>query len=156
MALLEKPDRDTLYQLYIEEGMSQRRIAKVFSCSQGTILHLLRSYNIPVRLSCSAPGKKYNGRHNANGYVRVYQPNHPRANWSGYVLEHIAVWERHNGPIPKGWHVHHKNGVKDDNRIENLEAMPQAKHAQIIPKMQRRIKYLEALLTHHGIPFEED
>lgn len=35
-------------------------------------------------------------------------------------LEHRVVWERHFGPIPKGMHIHHINGNKVDNRIENL------------------------------------
>lgn len=34
---------------------------------------------------------------------------------------HRAIWEHHNGSIPKGWHVHHKDGDRDNNEIENLE-----------------------------------
>ena len=33
---------------------------------------------------------------------------------------HRAVWEHHNGPIPKGYHVHHSDGDRSNNSIDNL------------------------------------
>lgn len=33
---------------------------------------------------------------------------------------HRIIWELHNGPIPKGCEIDHANGIKDDNRIDNL------------------------------------
>lgn len=57
------------------------------------------------------------------GYVMIKVPNHPRspAN-SGYVFEHILVMEDNIGRnLLPGENVHHLNGIRDDNRIENLE-----------------------------------
>ncbi|WP_205413676.1 HNH endonuclease [Micromonospora aurantiaca] len=51
-------------------------------------------------------------------------PEHPRADKSGMVLEHVVVMEQKLGrPVrwDLGEQVHHINGVKDDNRPENLE-----------------------------------
>jgi HNH endonuclease len=51
-----------------------------------------------------------------DGYIRVWvAPGRPRQ------YEHRYVWEQAHGPIPAGYHVHHKNGHKTDNRLENLE-----------------------------------
>lgn len=45
-------------------------------------------------------------------------------------LEHCLVWEAVHGPIPKGMHVHHKNGDRIDNAIENLELLTPLEHAR--------------------------
>lgn len=48
--------------------------------------------------------------------------NHPRADARGYVLEHLVVMEQKLGrPLKAGERVHHLNGIRDDNRSENLE-----------------------------------
>lgn len=51
--------------------------------------------------------------------------NYPKI---GGEREHRLVWAEDNGPIPDGHVVHHRNGVKDDNRLENLELMTAAEH----------------------------
>ena len=57
----------------------------------------------------------------AHGYVLIKCSLHPRADSKGYVLEHILVWEHETGiTVEKGLCIHHLNGIKNDNRIENL------------------------------------
>lgn len=56
-------------------------------------------------------------------------PNHKRADSSGYVMEHIVVYEKESGiEIPDGCCIHHLNGIKNDNRIENLCMMTNSAH----------------------------
>jgi len=76
----------------------------------------------------------------------VYTPDHPRQH-NGYVYEHWIIWEQaHNKPLPDGWVVHHLNGIRHDNRPENLAGMPNHKHHFILKAMGKRIQELEALL----------
>jgi hypothetical protein len=71
------------------------------------------------------------GRHKLNtGYVVRLAPGHPFVDARGYVLEHRLVMEQIVGRyLTKDEVVHHVNGVKDDNRPENLQLFPdQATH----------------------------
>lgn len=55
-----------------------------------------------------------------SGYMRIYMPNHTRA-CNSYVFEHVLIAEKVLGkPLPHGAVVHHVNGIKDDNRNNNL------------------------------------
>ena len=33
---------------------------------------------------------------------------------------HRIIWDMHNGPIPEGMDIDHMNGIRSDNRVENL------------------------------------
>lgn len=57
-----------------------------------------------------------------DGYMAIWEPDHPNAMKQGYVQMHVKVMSDYLGrPLRKGENVHHKNGVRDDNRPENLE-----------------------------------
>jgi len=73
---------------------------------------------------------------NTQGYVLIMNPRHPFATRDGYVRLHRFVWETHNKAclLPCGA-VHHINGIKKDNRIENLQAMMKYQHDSLESKI---------------------
>lgn len=95
------------------------------------------------------------GIHQAsNGYIRVaLSPEdffYPMTT-DGRALEHRFVMAKHLGRCLHSWEiVHHKNHIKNDNRIENLQLVSEGQHQQItmmeneIAKLKQRITLLEA------------
>jgi len=111
-------------------GKMQRHITYLARCDCGTesevvVKHLRRGHSTGCR-KCSTVEERnnqWNGGVKLNrGYKMVRQKDHPRCNWGGYVFEHILVMEKVVGRhLTRVESVHHKNGVKTDNRPENLE-----------------------------------
>jgi hypothetical protein len=69
---------------------------------------------------------------NGYGYKVIQAKNHPAANKNGVALEHRIVMSDHLGRQLKEWeHIHHINGIRTDNRIENLEIVMLDIHCQL-------------------------
>jgi len=76
------------------------------------------------------------GRVMKGGYIKIYKPEHHYRD-NVYVMEHRLVWENHNNAILLPWaDIHHKNHIRTDNRIENLEAMTKGQHTALHNKLR--------------------
>ena len=64
------------------------------------------------------------------GYKKVYIPVHPFSDAKGYVFEHRLIMEEYLKCHldPRELLVHHINGIRDDNRLENLEVLTRGEH----------------------------
>lgn len=72
------------------------------------------------------------GEYKVGGYLRVKILLNGK---SISTAAHRLVWIHFNGEIPDGMTINHKNGIKDDNRPENLELatlFDQQKHAHYV------------------------
>ena len=66
------------------------------------------------------------------GYVEIWKPDHPMAQKSGYMMEHRFLMAEYLGRVLEPDEVvHHKNEVKTDNRIENLELLGKVEHDRL-------------------------
>ncbi len=89
------------------------------------------------------------GKQCSRGYISIYIPDHPKANSNGYVAEHRLVMEGVLGRSLRSEEtVHHKNGVRNDNREENLELW-----STFHPYGQRvedKLKWAKEILATYG------
>jgi len=95
------------------------------------------------------------GQTKRNGYVYIICHGHPFAQRWGKVKRARLVMEEHlrktdpsspylvkmNGEVylSRQFDVHHKNEIKDDDRIENLEVLTPSEHARLHGKERKHI-----------------
>ena len=74
-----------------------------------------------------------------------------------YVQQHRLLWEQVHGAIPEGFVIHHLNGIKNDNRLENLACLPVAAHSgpAIHKAYKSRIRQLESQLKSLQVSLQQ-
>lgn len=124
---------DRVLQLRTEK-LSTDRIAEIVELPEFQVRRIVND-NGMCRRWLRAPQSGYEASHKPGEYVfealardDPFLPTMARAN--GYVQQHRLVMARHLGrPLRKDESVHHINGIRDDNRIENLQ-LRQGQHGK--------------------------
>lgn len=116
----------------LKEGELVASITKRFGVSKTTIRNVRIRNALPRRVVVNQYGERNSAwkggkpRRNTQGYIEVYVPVDSEfavmRTSNGRVLEHRLVVAKELGrPLRSDEYVHHKNGVRDDNRPENLQ-----------------------------------
>lgn len=85
-----------------------------------------------IREAFWTPEQWDRGYHDSNGRFRVYRPDYPGHYSNGCAMRsHVVFWLETGQCPPKDKLLHHINGIKDDDRIENLILLGHSEHTTI-------------------------
>ena len=134
-------EKERLERLYVAERKSQREISIISECSLKSIQTAMKKFGIKPRPAIKRELLNAGEFHFAwkggksktkAGYVLLRAVGHPRATKRGaYVFEHVLVYENFIGRLlVDGEVIHHKDGNKENNNLENLELITPEKHIE--------------------------
>ena len=132
----------------INKGISRKRYGVLGNCLECGKKFFSRKQEVKKRygkfcsIKCSKqeennPNWKGGRIKDGGGYIRIKLPNHPRAYSDGYVFEHrIIIESKLKRMLKPEEEVHHIDGDKENNRIDNLLLTTRAEHTRLHHKQR--------------------
>jgi hypothetical protein len=151
LRLKEKRKLDPEFREKINQYERQRR-SKCTKYKKRQAIYEKNKYRLKHGIMSDADLKcapKGSGSITKHGYRQITKPEHPNAWRNGGIFEHVFVMSNFLGrPLTKDERVHHINGIRDDNRIENLELWN--KGHPYGQRVEDKIKWCKEFLELYG------
>lgn len=123
-------DKTTLEHLYVKRRLSSNQIAEILPCNRGNVKRWLRRHGIERRSQSDAAklkGLRKPPHHRwHNGYEQVVTQINGKQR--GVQIHRLIAVAEYGFDAVSDMVVHHRNGVKWDNRPENIELMGRDEH----------------------------
>lgn len=163
--MLRKNDIKKYIELVYKKNLTYKQVADFFNVTSERVANFRVRHKLPKRgwanghpmigKKTTAWNKGIKGEDSyfwkggktisSSGYIFIYSPQHPSIKNSSakYVGEHRLVMEKSINRFLKPYeHVHHKNGNKQDNRIENLELLSAKDHIRKHPDLLFQVGHI--------------
>jgi hypothetical protein len=120
------PDRLlAMYRMYCD-GKSLAQVGAAFDVTRQSVHCLFDYHGLPRRQKTELPFIEFNGAK----YTLRNTGYFGRTDGERTLL-HRDMWEHAHGPIPNGWDVHHLDGNRLHNHLDNFECLSKAKHTRL-------------------------
>lgn len=100
--------------------------------------------DFPRMRNANGEGHRDNG-----GYRIIVKHGHANSQKCGRIFEHVYLMSEYlKRPLLKGETVHHKNGIRNDNRPENLELW--TRQQPVGSRVEDKIQWCKEFLAQYG------